>query len=1220
VEGKVKIQADTPQISVSIEGVKVVGICDTGAEVSVISTFIYETYLKKHGIKLQRSNAKIRSVGGSLIPCRGKVIVSLEMCGIEVENVALLVCDEVGENYSCLWGMNILSEVAEIWPVMYKLSRSGVGEEEVRDYIGDTKRLGQLNLEDNRGFVLTAKSQIPIIPGQTVRLVPVNIPQLKQVKSQEVLVEPLVGSHEGWVPEGIVALPTVVRIEHGKGFALIANLSDNVVKLRRNWRIGKISKIDEEVKEVRKVEIGATDKKADVIINQDCLNGKQKERLDKLLWEFSDIFAEENGPIGTATGVQHVIPLMTDQPIRVPYRRIPPHQVSEVKDHINELCKQGVITPSVSPYSAAIVVVRKKDGSLRLCVDYRQLNKYTIRDAFPLPRIDETVEALEGARFFSTFDLAAGYHHIEVHPKDQPKTAFSTPFGHYEFKRLPMGLSNSPSTFQRYMERILGDKIFHTLLVYLDDVIVFSRTVEEHLNRLEELFRRMRKYGLKFKPNKCKLFANRVVYLGYEVSGEGISTDPAKVDAVKLWPLPKTVKDVRAFIGFCSFYRKFIKDFAQIAAPLHKLMSGDSRRLILKEWDEVCQTAFDTLKSKLITAPVLKCPDFSREFILETDASFKGLGAVLSQKHDGKIHPICYASRGLRRSERNMTNYSSRKLELLALKWAVCNKFKDYLVGKEFTVYTDNNPLSHLETSKLGAIESQWVSELQQFDFKIMYKPGQDNTVADELSRLPEELDSDGEEEFTVMGTAEEVMGGELWSKEDLKEQQRGMECCKNITTFLTTKMTIDELKNMLKDEDFRKLHKVRQNLLVEDGVVWHKMSVGVNLWRIRPVLPPGLQYKLLQACHDDWGHQGRNRSLALVRSRGFWPGMSESVGEYIKRCERCCVAKDETPKPCTPMGKIEARKPWEMLAIDFTVLDKRQGIENVLIITDVFTRYSFAFPTKDQKAATIAKILKEYIFDKFGAPDKILSDQGRNFLSSLIKQLCNSYGVEKVRTTAYHPQGNGGCERFNRTLHGLLVTLDEREKKKWPEHVSALVSHYNMTPHATTGYSPFHLLFGREPKMPRDPVEVNETYETIDEWMAEWVEIQKTIWEVGKETETKQKSMTRKQREEKTKITDWGVGQEVLLRNNVKIGRCKMQDEWYSERWIIEEVLDAKNGLYKIKSGDDEQVRVENRCNLRAAPKLQPFGVKPKSQEDIPAAVASPRQLRNRIVGDNKG
>ena len=315
-------------------------------------------------------------------------------------------------------------------------------------------------------------------------------------------------------------------------------------------------------------------------------------------------------------------------------------------------------------------------------------------------------------------------------------------------------------------------------------------------------------------------------------------------------------------------------------------------------------------------------------------------------------------------------------------------------------------------------------------------------------------------------------------------------------------------------------------------------------------------------------------------------------------------------------MGKIEAEKPWEMLAIDFTVLEKRLGIENVLIVIDVFTRYSFAFPTRDQKATTVAKILKEQIFDKFGAPDRLLSDQGRNFVSSLIKQLCSCYGVEKVRTTAYHPQGNACCERFNRTLHGLLLTMDNNVKKKWPEHVSALVAHYNMTPHATTGYSPFQVLFGREPKMPRDPVQGNIPEESVDEWISELDQIQSMVWEVVKETEAKQKSMTRKQRDEKAKVTEWIVGQEVLLRNNAKIGRCKMQDEWYGDRWVIESILDAKTGVYKIKSCDDGQERVENRYNLRTAPTLQPFGVKRDLPQDT--QTASPRRLRNRVVGDS--
>lgn len=316
-------------------------------------------------------------------------------------------------------------------------------------------------------------------------------------------------------------------------------------------------------------------------IREENLNAEQLNQLHALLKDYKDIFADEHSLIGRATGIQHVVPLTTDQPIRVPYRRIPPNQIPEVKDHIDELLAQGVISPSSSPYAAAIVIVRKKDKSLRLCIDYRKLNKFTVRDAFPIPRIDESVEALAGAKYFSTFDLAAGYHQIDVHPRDRQKTAFSTPFGHFEYNRLPMGLSNSQSTFQHYMEQILGDRIFSTLIVYLDDVLVFSRTIE-HMSRLRELFDPMRNYGLKFKPKKCTIFATKVSYLGYQVSEEGIAPDPSKIEAVAEWPVPKTVKDVRAFIGFCSFYRRFCNRFAQIAAPLRQLMSGDSRRSITR--------------------------------------------------------------------------------------------------------------------------------------------------------------------------------------------------------------------------------------------------------------------------------------------------------------------------------------------------------------------------------------------------------------------------------------------------------------------------------------------------------------------------------------------------------------------------------------------------------------------------------------------------------------
>jgi len=396
-------------------------------------------------------------------------------------------------------------------------------------------------------------------------------------------------------------------------------------------------------------------------------------------------------------------------------------------------------------------------------------------------------------------------------------------------------------------------------------------------------------------------------------------------------------------------------------------MSGDARRSVTDEWNSECQESFDILKVLVTTAPVLQCPNFEKEFILETDASFQGLGAVLSQRDEnGKVHPVCYASRGLRRSERNMANYSSRKLELLALKWAVADKFHNYLAGRHFTVYTDNSPLSHLETAKLGAIESRWCNDLQQFNFTIKYKAGRDNTIADELSRLPQETEgSDSDEVYTVMSARRDEMTTELWSRRELEDLQGEMVCFEGIKKLLRGELTDERKEKWLINEDFRKLYRTRANLVLRDDAIYHQLNTGINTWRVTPVLPPKLQLRLMQACHDHFGHQGRNRSLALVRVRGFWPGMASSVGEYISRCEKCRVGKDEFPKARTFMGTVEASKPWELLAMDFTLLDKRMGVENVLVVTDVFTRYSFAFPTKDQKASTVAKLLKDNIFDK---------------------------------------------------------------------------------------------------------------------------------------------------------------------------------------------------------------------------------------------------------------
>ncbi|XP_063850972.1 uncharacterized protein LOC135094643 [Scylla paramamosain] len=647
-----------------------------------------------------------------------------------------------------------------------------------------------------------------------------------------------------------------------------------------------------------------------VQVDESQLDSAQLERLDGLIHEYGDVFAENEQDLGCATGVEHEIHLNSAVPIRLPYRHIPPPCITEVKAHVKGLLEQGVIEESVSPYAAPIVMVRKKDGSLRLCVDYRRLNEVTVKDAFPLPRVQDTLDALAGAQYFSSFDLAAGYHQILVRAEDRPKTAFVTPFGHYQYVRCPMGLSNSPATFQRFMEYVFSDQVFVTLLVYLDDLLVFARSVDEHLDRLEGMLKLLRKHGLKLKPSKCHILKPQVRYLGFIISKEGINTDPEKIRAVQEWPVPRTVREVRAFVAFCSFYRRFVKNFAKVAAPLHALMSGDSKAAVSDYWGKDEARAFALLKEKLSQAPVLKSADYSKQFVVETDASFEGLGAVLSQEHDGRLHPVAFASRGLRKSERNMSNYSSRKLELLALKWAVTEQFKHYLVGGHFIVLTDNNPLAHLNSAKLGAVESRWLGDLGRFDFEVKYRPGKENGNADGLSRRPQELIEGGEEEKEIWETSPNssvkgVAVMQVWrgaSKEQLRDMQQS---CPVV------------------------------------GKLWRQM-----IGRLRPA-------ELRQL-------------LQVEEFRQWW------------RCKVCVMGKEEGVRAKTKLGTLEANRPWEVLAVDFTLLDPaRDGKENVLVVTDVFSKFALAFPTKNQKASTVAKILVEEIFHRFGCPERVHSDQG---------------------------------------------------------------------------------------------------------------------------------------------------------------------------------------------------------------------------------------------------
>jgi len=724
-------------VDVDINQLHTKALIDTGSQVTTLSSKFFTEYMPRETILELSELITVTGAGGHILPYIGYVELNITVDGDMYCVPTLIMEGERSADVPLIIGTNLLS-----------LIYNGNKQEESRCKLQPSlstiiQNMAKMDV-DVIGTVKTTK-ETPIPPGKTVAVKGLTRSYSgMQCCRMSVLTEE---SPDQALPGGLRVIPSVLNIlpqgtSTSRIYVEILNTSSKHITIPGGHKLCQLQRVDVVTSAMDTSADKDSGTKKESLLDHFTLpeDPKQAESLKKLLLKWEDVFALTDEDHGHTDAVRHGIKLTDDTPIKIRHRRIPPSMYTEVKEHLKRMVKEGDIRPSKSPWSFPVVLIRKRDSSLRFCVDYRELNKRTVRDALSLPRIEETLDALAGAKYFSCLDLKNGYWQVEMAEKDKEKTAFTVgPLGFYEFNSMPFGLTNSPATFQRLMQTCMGDLHLAICLLFLDDIIIYSSTWEQHLERLEAVFRRLQEYGLKLKPSKCSFAKTEVKYLGHIVSEDGIMTDPEKVSAVTNWPVPSSTKELQQFLGFIGFYRKFVKDFSKIARPLNDLLKGQGgskkTKTVKLDWGEAQQVAFEELKKKLSTAPILGYADYSLPFELHVDACTSGLGAILYQKQDNKLRVIAYASRRLSASEKN---YSAHKLEFLALKWAIVEKFHDYLYGQPFTVFTDNNPLTYVLTSaKLDATGHRWLATISGYNFSIHYKTGKANIDADTMSRLP---------------------------------------------------------------------------------------------------------------------------------------------------------------------------------------------------------------------------------------------------------------------------------------------------------------------------------------------------------------------------------------------------------------------------------------------------------------------------------------------------
>lgn len=779
-----------------------------------------------------------------------------------------------------------------------------------------------------------------------------------------------------------------------------------------------------------------------------------KPALPEMYSSFQSLFEDrEPGVLPPHRPFDHAIPLEPDAKIPFgPLYTLSQTELQALREYIDDNLKKGFIRRSESPAGAPVLFVPKKDGTLRLCVDYRALNKVTIKNRCPLPLISETLDRLRTARYFTKLDLKGAYNLVRVASGDEWKTAFRTRYGHFEYTVMPFGLTNAPATFQAFLNDVLRDSLDTFVVIYLDDILIYSDTLEEHYEHVRSVLQRLKDADLQVKLEKCQFHVQTVEFLGYIISPEGISMDPAKIDAIVSWPAPKSVRDIQVFLGFANFYRRFIKGFSKVVAPITRLLKKD----VPFTWDAPAQAAFDELRKAFTSEPVLRHFDPERPCYLEPDASKTALGAVCSQPDDqGTLHPVAFYSRSLTAPEKN---YHVHDTELLAAIEGL-EHWRHYFAYSKFpaTILTDHKNLEYFSEKRLLSDRQVRYSErLSKFKVKIVYRPGVQNGAADALSRMHSPEGGEGAVHAAILPkpTEQETLTlAPMQVSLSPADQNDLLDRIK--AAYLEDAYTKDTIEALSQD--------CFPDYTLDEGLIFFKGLI---------LVPDNNDIKrdILAHCHDDplAGHFGINKTFELVHRTYHWAGLRQYVKRFVSTCLTCQRNKAVQHKPYGLLRPLPVPEtPWSSISMDFIVqLPQSNGFTAILVVVDRLTKMAHFIPTVDEvDATTTASLFLNRIVSAHGLPDDIVTDRGSVFTSSFTKTFLEALGIMQNLSTAFHPQTDGQTERTNATLEQYLRCFSNYQQDNWAELLPMAEFCYNNTTHSSTNQTPFFALHGYHPR-----------------------------------------------------------------------------------------------------------------------------------------------------------